>query len=81
MAELYGNIITKETLTGVISSNQTLEGGIFVPLGDGGTYNYNRLINKPSINEVVLEGNKSLEALDIQTTNTYASNTDIDDLF
>lgn len=42
---------------------------------------YLLLENKPSINNVTLEGNKTLDELDIQKKVSYASNIDIDGLF
>lgn len=42
--------------------------------GGGGTTNYNNLSNKPSINNVTLEGNKTAAQL------MLASQTDIEDL-
>ncbi|MBR1556066.1 MAG: hypothetical protein IJ644_11850, partial [Oscillospiraceae bacterium] len=35
--------------------------------GSGGTTNYNLLVNKPSINGVILSGDKTTEELNIQT--------------
>lgn len=40
---------------------------------------YNKLINKPSINNVTLEGNKTLEELEIP--NSRVTNLEIDSLF
>ena len=40
--------------------------------GSGGTSNYNALTNKPSINNVTLSGNKSLNDLGIQPAGNYA---------
>ncbi len=39
--------------------------------GSGGTDNYNMLKNKPQINGVTLEGNKTLEQLGIEPTEDY----------
>lgn len=39
--------------------------------GEAGTSNYNDLINKPSINDITLEGNKTLEELNIQPKGNY----------
>lgn len=50
-----------------------------------GTNNYNQLINKPSINDVELIGNKTLDNLGIQEKGNYANtrvtNLEIDNLF
>ena len=38
--------------------------------GGGGTSDYNKLMNKPSINGVILTGNKSTHDLGLDTTYT-----------
>jgi len=40
-------------------------------VSDGETGDYNKLINKPRINDVTLEGNMSLERLGIQPAGNY----------
>ena len=70
-----------EKLYGTISSNNLLIGVVGIGGGGSGSNDYNNLKNKPSINEVVLIGNKTLPQLDIQPTNVYANNIDIDNLF
>ena len=40
----------------------------------GGTYDYNKLIHKPQINDVTLDGNKSLEDLGIENDKNYVHN-------
>lgn len=40
-------------------------------IGSSGTDNYNLLKNKPQINGVTLEGNKTLEELGIEPTEDY----------
>ena len=47
------------------------------PPSIGGTTNYNWLDNKPSINDVVLTGNKTLGELGIQSVGDYATQTDV----
>lgn len=44
--------------------------------GGGGTSDYNRLNNKPSINDIVLEGNKTLEELGAQPAGDYVEQTE-----
>ena len=44
--------------------------------GSGGTDNYNLLSNKPSINGVILQGDKTFEDFGLQTTKTYEELTD-----
>ena len=41
--------------------------------GEGGTTNYNQLVNKPKINNVELSGNKTLDQLGIQPKGNYLS--------
>lgn len=45
--------------------------------GEGGTDNYNLLLNKPKINNVELSGNKTLDQLGIQPKGNYAKTSDI----
>lgn len=61
MAVNYGELEVNTTLDG------TIDGEIQEGAGEG-TTNYNYLINKPSINDVELKGNKSLEDLGIATS-------------
>lgn len=55
----------------------TAEGVIGAVGGTGGTTDYNALTNKPSINNVTLEGNKSLEDLDIQSASDAYTKTNL----
>ena len=48
--------------------------------GGGGTTNYNSLSNKPKINNVTLEGNKSLSELGVQPAGDYALESEIPDV-
>ena len=45
--------------------------------GDSGTTDYNELNNKPQINNVELDGNKTLEELGIQAKGDYANKSDL----
>ena len=56
--------INNESILG--SGNINIEGG-----GSGGTSDYTHLTNKPSINNVTLNGNKSLNDLGIQPAGNY----------
>lgn len=60
-------------------NNETLlgEGNINITGGSGGTSDYEDLNNKPSINNVELSGNKSLNDLGIQPAGSYALASDI----
>lgn len=53
-------------LTAKLSTPVNLRGDIY--RGVGGTSDYNNLDNKPSINNIILEGNKTTQELGIQTT-------------
>ena len=55
----------------------TAEGVISAVGGTGGTTDYNALTNKPSINNVTLEGNKTLEELDIQSASDAYTKTNL----
>ena len=55
----------------------TAEGVITAVGGTGGTTDYNALTNKPSINNVTLEGNKTLEELDIQSASDAYTKTNL----
>ena len=61
MAVNYGELEVSTTLDGEVN------GDIQEGAGEG-TTNYNHLINKPSINDIELVGNKSLEDLGIATS-------------
>lgn len=39
--------------------------------GDGNSQDYEKLVNKPKINDVVLEGNKTLDELGITKVDDY----------
>ena len=45
--------------------------------GEGGTTNYEELINKPKINNVALSGNKTLDELGIQPSGDYLTEDDL----
>lgn len=40
--------------------------------GDGNSRDYNKLVNKPQINGITIEGNKTLEELGISQVEDYA---------
>ena len=60
-------------------NNQSLlgSGNITISSGSGGTSDYNSLENIPSINNVTLVGNKTLNDLGIQAKGNYALSSDI----
>lgn len=78
--ELHGTLEAADNLTGSLEEHEHLEGQLGIG-GGGVTKDYNELIHKPQINEVELVGNRTLPELDIQPTNTYANNIDINNLF
>lgn len=69
MPNIHGTLSSTGTLVGNLNQYGT------------GTDNYEDLINLPQINDVLVIGNKSLDAYGIQPTNDYADSTDIDRLF
>lgn len=79
--ELHGTLEAADILTGSLEEHESLRGELGIGGGGGITNDYNDLIHKPQINEVELVGNRSLPELDIQPTNTYANNIDINNLF
>ena len=66
---------------GTLSSTGTLIGNLNQYGSGSGTYNYEDLINLPQINDVLVIGNKSLDAYGIQPTIDYADSSDIDHFF
>ena len=70
------------TLTIEAGTNISLdqEGNILTINSTGGTFSYTDLTNKPSINNVTLSGNKSLNDLGIQPKGDYALESDIPDV-
>lgn len=75
MEELIGKKTNKGKLIGKIE----ISGGI------GSTKDYNKLTNKPKINDITLEDNKTLDELGIQPEGDYpdtrVTNLEIDNLF
>ena len=68
--EITGEITISSTVEGEVSVGSTVEGEVSV----GSTQDYNELFNQPSINDVVLIGNKTLEDLSIQEKGEYVDN-------
>lgn len=66
---------------GTLSSTGTLVGTLNQYGSGSGTNNYEDLINLPQINDVLVIGNKSLDAYGIQPTIDYADSSDIDNFF
>lgn len=60
-----------------LADEETLK--LFAEEGEGGTSDYTKLINKPQVNSIELDGNKSLEDLGIQGTLTAGTNITIED--
>ena len=66
--ELIGELTETEPISGDLN-NAIVETG-----------NYNKLEYKPQINDVTLQGNVTLEQLDIQQSMDYLTNNDIERL-
>lgn len=64
---ISGSIKSRGVIKGNITSSGGVSGGLTA--GVGGTSDYNDLDNKPSINGIVLEGDKTSHELDIPTFN------------
>lgn len=67
---LEGNIIDKKELVGIIETGQINQIN----------NDYNELFNKPSINEIVLQGNKDLNELGIQEEMQALTNSELEEL-
>lgn len=65
-------------LVGELTDVEPISGGLNNAAVETG--NYNKLEYKPSINDVVLQGNVSLKDLDIQESMDYLTNNDIERL-
>lgn len=69
-AQLYG-ILSASSVSGTLNGDGRLSGGLSLPHTTLET-DYNRLVNKPSINGVELSGDKSAQDLYIVSENTTA---------
>lgn len=65
--------LSSGTLNGSMSSTETLSATVSIPKSIGGSNDYEKLKNKPSIESVELSGNKTFEELGL-------SSLDADDL-
>ena len=77
--KITGSISAPASMRGSLSRNGTLGGNISLP--DGGEKNYERLSNKPHINGVELIGDKSIEALGVETLTNMEIKTIFDNVF
>lgn len=73
IGSLSGTISSEGKLAGTISGSSNLTGDLS---NDINHKSYNDLVDKPSINEVILQGDKSFEELGLGTL----SDQDIDDI-
>lgn len=64
---LSGSLSQTNTLNGEVNSTTTLQGDLSVPRSIPGTNDYERMINKPSIESVELIGNKTFEDLGLES--------------
>lgn len=73
-----------ETIESVISNNGSVTAEVSTGAGAGGTSDYEKLQNKPQINNIELVKNKTLDELGIQEKGDYPNevltNTEIEDL-
>lgn len=60
-----------------VEAQEYRDTGIAASGGGGGTTDYNKLTNRPSIGGVLLEGNKTAQDLGLQPNGDYANRTDI----
>lgn len=70
-------LISGENIKTINNESILGSGNIEIGGGGGGTSDYSDLANKPSINNVTLDGNKSLSDLGIQPSGNYALESDI----
>lgn len=73
-------LISGENIKTINNESILGSGNIEIGGGSGGTSNYNALTNKPKINNVELNGNKTLNDLGIQPKGNYALESDIPDI-
>lgn len=73
-------LISGENIKTINNESILGSGNIEIGGGGGGTSDYTDLTNKPSINNVTLNGNKSLNDLGIQPAGNYALESDIPDV-
>lgn len=71
MTSLDGKLGSRKTLTGSLREQKKLSGRMQTALG--GVRYYEDLPDKPQINGVELSGNKTLDELNIQAKDQYAS--------
>lgn len=62
--QIVGTITNEQELTGTMANSKKLEPTVS-PITVRSVRNYDSLINKPQINEVELQNNKSLEDLNV----------------
>ena len=73
-------LISGENIKTINNESILGSGNIEIGGGSGETSNYNALTNKPKINNVELNGNKSLNDLGIQPAGNYALESEIPDV-
>lgn len=81
MIDLKGNIVKQKQFIAKVTNNKSLSGGIREGSRTGGTNDYNKLVNKPSINGVELSGDLTSEILKLQSLMQPLSNYDIEEMF
>ena len=66
MADIHGQVTTNQSIGGKVNVTSAVNGGMDKNVRDRLYRNYNLLYNKPMIDGVELEGDKSLEDLGIE---------------
>ena len=73
--QIVGNINANQNLTGSINNNFLISGNVMP--GQKSIDNYEKLKNKPSINDVILIGNKKSKELKLQSEMNVLTNSEI----
>lgn len=68
------------TDNGLDTETVELSGDLELGIGGSGTIDYNLLANKPQINDIVLQGNRTLDELGLQPKGDYATKAEIGDI-
>lgn len=77
---LSGNITIKQKIEGQLKNTTNINSNILPGQNFNGTKNYNKLENKPQINGVTLEGDKTSYELKLQDHMLSISNSEIENL-
>lgn len=78
---LNANISTNELKINDLDNVSNINTSLYNYIEGTGSNNYNTLSNKPKINDVVLQGNKTSSQLGLQDTIVDITNSEINNLF